>query len=341
MNNTVNQNVLSALNEFEIIQHYFKHAVPSSFIEWGIGDDCAVLTPTAGQKTLVSVDTLIEGRHFLSNTSAQWIAHKALAVNLSDLAACGAVPKAFLLSIGLPKHLAIDEWLAPFSQTLQQLAAKYGCILAGGDTTRSDILSIGITVIGESPAPILRSGAKPGDLVWVSGTLGDAALALAMQDKVYPILINKFTKTHIAHLDQRLHLPSPRIKLGIALRGLATSAIDLSDGLAGDITHILKSSDVDALINIDALPLSVELSIAKSAHIDILPFVLSGGDDYELLFTSSPHNRQAILDAAASVGMAVTVIGNINDCNGLLPTVHYCSNTKQTVAYTSKGYQHF
>ncbi len=330
-----------ALTEFEIIQHYFNNETHSSFVELGVGDDCAVFVPTIGKKTLVSVDMLIEGRHFLASASPEWIAHKALAVNLSDLAACGATPKAFLLSLGLPQQLATDEWLAPFAQTLQQLAAKYGCILAGGDTTRTDILTISITVIGESPAPIMRSGAQAGDIVWVSGTVGDAALALAMAQDQHLTFTDSLSDVQVAHLSQKLHTPSPRVKLGLALRGLATSAIDISDGIAGDIRHILKASDVDALIDVDALPLSLELRLAQVAGIDILPLALSGGDDYELLFTSSSHNRQAVLDAAANVGVHVTPIGNISTCEALLPTVRYCDDQGRVIDYKFKGYQHF
>jgi thiamine-monophosphate kinase len=332
----------AALTEFEMIQHYFKTEARSSFVEVGIGDDCAVFTPTDGKKLLVSVDMLVEGRHFLSTASPEWIAHKALAVNLSDLAACGATPKAFLLSLGLPQRLAHDEWIAPFAQTLQQLAAKYGCILAGGDTTRSETLTISITVMGESPAPIMRSTAQAGDLLWVSGTVGDAALALAIkQQRQYLKFANQLSDAQIARLDQKLHLPSPRVKLGLALRGLASSAIDVSDGIAGDIAHILKASDVDALIDVDALPISPELQLARLAGIDILPLALSGGDDYELLFSSSSQNRQAVLDAAASVGVNVTPIGNISRCETLLPKVRYCDDKGQMIDYTGKGYQHF
>jgi thiamine-monophosphate kinase len=318
----------TSLSEFEIIKRYF-----------GIGDDCAVLAPTAGQQLLVSTDMVTEGRHFTLDALPEWIAQKALAVNLSDLAACGATPRAFFLSIGLPKALANDEWLAPFAQSLHSLASKYGCTLAGGDTTRSEELTISITVLGESPTPLLRSGAQQDDMLWVSGTLGDAALGLAINNGAYESL--KLSEPQRAHIRQRLHTPSPRVKLGVALRGLASSCMDVSDGIAGDLHHILKASDVDATVDIDALPLSAELQLAKRSGINVLPLVLSGGDDYELLFTAPANQRQAVLDAAASVGVAVTAIGRMTECEGVVPALHFCNDAGQIIQYSGKGYQHF
>lgn len=330
---------MSTLTEFEIIKRYFDTPVSAPFVALGIGDDCAVIAPTAGKQLLVSTDMLVEGRHFTLDALPEWIAQKALAVNLSDLAACGAKPKAFFLSLGLPQALAHDDWLAPFAQALHSLASKYGCALAGGDTTRSDALTISITVLGESPAPLLRSGAQVGDVMWVSGTLGDAALGLALSQGQHADL--NINDAQAAHLLQRYHTPSPRVKLGLALRGLASSCMDVSDGLAGDVMHLLNASDVDATIDVDALPLSAELRVAQAAKIAVMPLVLSGGDDYELLFTSSAANRQAVLDAAASVGVTVTAIGNICDCAGVRPALHLCDDAGQPYAYTGKGYQHF
>jgi thiamine-monophosphate kinase len=330
---------MTPLSEFEIIKRYFDTPVNSTFVTQGIGDDCAVLAPTAGKQLLVSTDMLTEGRHFTLDALPEWIAQKALAVNLSDLAACGATPKAFFLSIGLPKPLATDEWLAPFAQSLHSLASKYGCVLAGGDTTRSEELVISITVLGESPAPLLRSGAKAGDLLWVSGTLGCAALALALTNAQYATL--KLSETQLAAVRQRLHTPSPRVKLGLALRGLASSCMDVSDGLAGDVLHLLNASDVDASIDVDAIPLSAALRVAQDAGVDVMPLALSGGDDYELLFTAPASHRQAVLDAAASVGVAVTAIGHVSECTGMLPELKFCTDKGEPWVYQGKGYQHF
>jgi thiamine-monophosphate kinase len=330
---------MTQLSEFEMIKRYFDTPVSTPFVALGIGDDCAVLTPTAGKQLLVSTDMLNEGRHFTLDALPEWIAQKALAVNLSDLAACGATPKAFFLSIGLPKELATDEWLAPFAQSLHSLANKYGCALAGGDTTRSEELTISITVLGESPAPLLRSGAKAGDMVWVSGTLGDAALGLALTKGEHHNL--NLSDSQLAHARQRLHTPSPRVKLGIALRGLATSCVDVSDGLAGDLLHLLKASDVDAVIDVDALPMSPALRVAQDAGIDVMAYALSGGDDYELLFTAPASARQAVIDAAASVGVAVTPIGSVAECATVLPALQFCDDKGEPWLYNGKGYEHF
>jgi thiamine-monophosphate kinase len=330
---------MTRLLEFEMIKRYFDTPVSSPFVALGIGDDCAVLSPTAGKQLLVSTDMLTEGRHFTLDALPEWIAQKALAVNLSDLAACGGTPKAFFLSLGLPKALATDEWLAPFAQSLHSLANKYGCALAGGDTTRSEELCISITVLGESPAPLLRSGAKSGDMVWVSGTLGDAALGLAITNSEHYELA--LSDSQLAHVRQRLHTPSPRVKLGIALRGLASSCVDVSDGLAGDLQHLIKASDVDANIDVDALPLSPALRVAQEAGVDVMAYALSGGDDYELLFTAPASARQAVIDAAASVGVAVTAIGSVSECAGVLPELSFCNDAGQPWLYEGKGYEHF
>jgi thiamine-monophosphate kinase len=330
---------MTRLSEFEIIKRYFDTPVSSPFVTKGIGDDCAVLTPTLGKQLLVSTDMLSEGRHFTLDALPEWIAQKSLAVNLSDIAACGGTPKAFFLSIGMPKALAVDEWLAPFAQSLHSLANKYGCALAGGDTTRSEELTISITVLGESPAPILRSGASAGDMVWVSGTLGCAALGLAITHGEYHDL--KLSESQLAHVRQRLHTPSPRVKLGIALRGLATSAMDVSDGLAGDIHHLLRGSDLDAMIDVDTLPLSPAMRVAQEAGINVMAYALSGGDDYELLFTAPASARQAVLDAAASVGVAVTAIGTMNECADILPALSFCNDAGQPWDYQGGGYEHF
>jgi thiamine-monophosphate kinase len=330
---------MTRLSEFEMIKRYFDTPVSTPFVALGIGDDCAILSPTAGKQLLVSTDMLNEGRHFTLDALPEWIAQKALAVNLSDLAACGATPRAFFLSIGLPKALATDEWLAPFAQSLHSLANKYGCALAGGDTTRSNELTISITVLGESPAPLLRSGAKAGDMVWVSGTLGDAALGLALTKGEHYNL--NLSDSQSAHARQRLHTPSPRVKLGIALRGLASSCVDVSDGLAGDLLHLINASDVDATVDVDAIPMSPALRVAQDAGIDVMAYALSGGDDYELLFTAPASARQSVLDAAASVGVAVTAIGSVSACDAVRPALKFCNDAGQPWLYNGKGYEHF
>ena len=330
---------MSALNEFDIIARYFKPNTAPNYVAVGVGDDCAVLHPTPGQQLCVSTDMLVEGRHFDYDIPPEWLAHKALAVNASDLAACGATPKAFFLSIGLPEDCAHDDWLAPFSQSLHSRAQKYGLVLAGGDTTRSDTLTVCITVIGESPAPLLRSGAKDGDLIWVSGNLGCAALGLALSQDRYNDL--NLTEQHLAYIEQRLYTPKPRLTLGTGLRGLASACIDVSDGLAGDVRHIMRASDVDMSINIDALPRSAAIEAAHAQGVDVMPLMLSGGDDYELLFTAPPKASAAIQAAAAAAGVVVTAIGSVSGPSGAMPTLTFKREDDSVYPYAARGFQHF
>ena len=269
----------------------------------------------------VSSDMLVQGRHFFADVDPCTLGHKALAVNLSDLAACGATPLAFTLALALPD--ASDAWLAPFSRGLLSLADAHGCELVGGDTTQGP-LNICITVFGEVPAAngksqaLLRSGAQAGDEVYVSGTLGDARLALeALRGSV------ALPAELLAQTRQRLEQPTPRVALGQALRGVATAAIDVSDGLLGDLRHILQASRVGACIDTS---IAIHL-IAACAHpawviglISLqkqLECVLAGGDDYELAFTAPVAAREAVRAAAHQAHTPVTRIGRIEAAPGL------------------------
>jgi thiamine-monophosphate kinase len=304
-----------AMGEFDLIARYFTR--PARRAVLGVGDDCALLQPAPGMQIAVSSDMLVEGRHFFADVSALSLGHKALAVNLSDLAACGATPMAFTLALALPD---VDEsWLQAFSRGLWALAETHGCELVGGDTTQGP-LNICITVLGQVPRgqALLRSGAQVGDDIYVSGTLGDARLALeALQGKL------SLPPALMAAARARLELPTPRVALGQALRGVASAAIDISDGLAGDLGHILKASGVGA-------QLETEIAISLIAASDYwavdaavfsdenrLKYVLSGGDDYELAFTAPVSARQAV-DAAARLSQtAVTRLGRIEKEPGL------------------------
>ncbi len=302
------------LGEFDLIDRFFGRAARAGRTEGGavalgIGDDCALLTPSAGHQWLVTADMLVEGRHFLSTVSPRRLGHKALAVNLSDLAACGATPRAFFLSLALPR---VDEaFLAGFAQGLFELADAQGIVLAGGDTTAGP-LNLNITAMGEVPAgqALLRSGARVDDDVWVSGTLGDARLALEVFRGTLSLSATQFEEVRL-----RMEMPEPRVALGKALRGLATSAVDVSDGLAGDIGHVLKRSNVGATLRLADLPRSTVLGAMPEALQRLC--LLTGGDDYELVFTAPPEARQRVLEAGRATGTPVYRIGRIDEAPGL------------------------
>lgn len=293
--------------EFELIATHFSRPVRRAAL--GVGDDCALLDVAPGQRLAVSSDMLVEGRHFLPTVAPRRLGHKALAVNLSDLAACGAEPIAFTLALALPR--ADDAFLAPFAEGLYALADAHAIELVGGDTTAGP-LTIAITVLGQVPpqAALLRSGAKPGDELWVSGRLGDARLALEVFRGTVSLAGDAFDGVRLA-----MECPEPRVALGLALRGVATAAIDLSDGLAGDLGHVLARSRVGAVVDVDALPRSAVLAaMPPTVQRECL---LAGGDDYELLFTAPPGRRDAVLAAAQAAATPVTRIGRIDDGPGL------------------------
>ena len=309
------------MGEFDLIERYFKAPAramrASDSVSLGIGDDCALLQPTAGMQLAISSDMLVEGRHFFADVDPYKLGHKALAVNLSDLAACGAKPLAFTLALSLPK--ADEVWLASFSRGLLALAAEHDCALIGGDTTQGP-LNICITVFGEvsKQQALLRSGAQVGDDIYVSGTLGDARLALeAMRDNV------TLPSEAFVAAKARLETPTPRVALGMALRGIASSAIDVSDGLLGDLGHILQQSHVGAVIDTSvAMHLIAVQAINTLTNPQFTPqkqlqYVLSGGDDYELAFTAPVAQRDAVHAASAKTATPVTRIGQIEAELGL------------------------
>ena len=309
------------MGEFDLIARYFKRPTQRAVI--GVGDDCALLAPTPGMHMAMSSDMLVEGRHFLSTVDPARLGHKALAVNLSDLAACGAEPTAFTLALSLPR---IDEaWLEGFSTGLLQLANDHDCELVGGDTTQGP-LNICITAFGEVPPgdALLRQNAQAGDDIYVSGTVGDARLALEVFRGTQFLDAKAFEAVRA-----RMEIPTPRIALGIALRAIANAAIDVSDGLLGDLGHILQRSQVGAQIDTtwlqqsntfgeDAQAAGISPTLAQLPWNKRIDFALAGGDDYELCFTAPVHQREMVHAAAWESNTPVTRIGRITEAQGLV-----------------------
>ncbi|MEO8154087.1 MAG: thiamine-phosphate kinase [Rhizobacter sp.] len=318
---------MEALGEFDLIHKYFTR--PAQRAVLGIGDDCALLQPAPGMQLAISSDMLVEGRHFLSTVSPQRLGHKALAVNLSDLAASGAQPLAFTLALAMPR--ADETLLAGFAQGLFALADEHGCELIGGDTTQGP-LNICITVFGEVPPgqALLRSGARAGDDLYVSGQVGDARLALECFRGTVALAGDAFE-----HVRTAMEQPHPRVALGIALRGVATSAIDVSDGLLGDLAHILNRSAVGASVEVDAVPHSTVLSAQPLAL--RRECTLAGGDDYELLFTAPPSQADAVKAAARRSGVAATRIGRIEASR----TLALIDSQGRSVPNTFGSFDHF
>ncbi len=316
------------MGEFDLIDRFFRRPVQRSPL--GIGDDCALLAPAPGMQLAVSTDMLVEGRHFLPTVDPQRLGHKCMAVNLSDLAACGATPLAFTLALSLPQ--ASVDWLDPFSRGLLELADAHGCELVGGDTTRGP-LTVGITIFGEVPAggALLRGGAQAGDDIYVSGTLGDARLALEVFRGSLSVPQAVFDMARA-----RMECPTPRVALGQALRGVATAAIDISDGLAGDLGHILRQSGVGATLQAAALTglLAAGDTVSERQR---LTLALGGGDDYELAFTAPPAAREAVAQAGTRASTRITRIGQVDARAGL----RVVDAQGRPVEASVRGFDHF
>jgi thiamine-monophosphate kinase len=315
------------MGEFDLIARHFSRPVRHAVL--GGGDDCALLAPRPGMQLAVSCDMLVEGRHFVSTVPPERLGHKALAVNLSDLAACGARPLAFTLALSMPR--ADEVFLTGFARGLYALADAHAAELVGGDTTAGP-LNVCITVLGEVPSgrALLRSGARVGDELWVSGTLGDARLALEALRGTVSLPGQDFDQAR-----QAMELPVPRVALGLALRGVAHSAIDVSDGLAGDLSHVLRASRVGATLNAEALPCSDLLRRQPQAL--RLSCLLHGGDDYELLFSAPAARAGAVREAAAQAGVAVTRIGVVDEQPGL----RVVDGGGRRLDVDARGFDHF
>ncbi len=320
------------VSEFRLIADHFTHAAPRTLL--GVGDDAALIKPSRGQVLAVATDMLVGGRHFFMDADPASVGHKALAVNLSDMAAMGAQPRWATLGIALPK--ADAPWVAAMSRGFMKLARRHGVDLIGGDTTRGP-LNICVQIIGEVPArqALRRDGARPGDDIWVSGTLGDAALAVAARaGKI------RLKSAERQLLQRRLDWPVPRTALGLALRGVAHSAIDVSDGLVADLGHICERSKVAAVIALERLPLSPMMRRCLE-HPAGLAAVLGGGDDYELCFTAAPGRRAAVERAAVKARTRVTRIGRVIRAPEGVCSVAVVDREGLPLATPLKGFDHF
>jgi thiamine-monophosphate kinase len=310
----------SPLGEFDLIQRFFKAGADAmrsndeKVIALGIGDDCALLKPTAGEEIAITSDMLVEGRHFFINANPELLGCKALAVNLSDLAAMGAKPIGFTLAIALPKVDTV--WLDAFAKGLFAIANQYSCPLIGGDTTAGP-LTISITAFGSIPSgqAIRRLGAKAGDDIWVSGTVGGARLTLAALRHEM-----KLSENDLKQIEQRMHNPTPRVDLGMKLRDIASAALDISDGLLGDLQHILKQSQVSAEVFLDQLPKSATLQ--KQSEDIQHQFAACGGDDYEICFTAPITKRNAIDEISKALNLPLTRIGSITERVAAIEKLH-------------------
>ena len=316
-------------SEFDIVRRYFTRPAPSAVI--GVGDDCALLRPRPGTMLAISTDMLLAGTHFFPDAEPHKLGHKALAVNLSDLAAMGADPRWALLAVALPD---VDEkWIARFADGFFRLADRFEVELIGGDTTRG-FLAMSVTVIGEVPPDLAlrRDAAIAGDDIWLSGPTGEAALALAH-------LKGQVRLDGSARDDclARLHTPEPRVELGGRLRGIARSAIDISDGLIADLGHVLEASGVGAELSWESLPRARAIAVCRDETLanDCL---LAGGDDYELLFTAPPFKRGEVEAVAKDLDLPLTRIGVVIPGE---PRVTVRDAKGKPVPVTRRGYDHF
>lgn len=320
------------MDEFDLIRKFFQREEaeqPAAGVIQGIGDDCAILDLPGQQHLAVSVDTLVEGVHFPAGADPELIAERALRTNLSDIAAAGATPLWFTLALTLPR---VDEdWLRGFSRGLFAAANTYGCALVGGDTT-SGPLTISIQIMGSVPAHLAhrRDGASVGDFVLVTHTLGEGAAALAwLQGRV------EFDEQYHQALTDRFYRPEPRLKEAALLRGIASAALDISDGLLADLGHICTASDLGALVDVGALPLSPALQSLDDSQL-VYQWALAGGDDYELCFTVPPSAMPDVALLIARGELQATVIGELVSAPGV-----FCELDGEPYQPERQGYQHF
>jgi len=322
------------LGEFELVRRFFTRGAahaPQSGVVLGIGDDAALLAMPPDTELVAAVDTIVAGRHFPQGTDARSIGHRALAVNLSDLAAMGATPAWATLALTLPD--ADERWLEGFSAGLLDLADSAGVILVGGDTTRGP-LTVSVQVLGHVPrgTALRRSGGRAGDLLAVTGTLGDAGAGLAFFTRPPAAAAGRAAAEMLI---RRFEYPSPRVQFGRAARGIATAAMDLSDGLVGDLPKLAVASGLAAHVDVDRLPLSEALRAAATPE-QAREWALAAGDDYELLLAVPPPRLAELNTAGAQLNLTLTVIGELRAGGGV-----FWSQNGREFAPTASGYDHF
>jgi thiamine-monophosphate kinase len=317
-----------SIDEFSLISNYFKELTGQQDVAVGIGDDAAIINSQKKHQIAVATDTLVASVHFPEDASAEQIATRALCVNLSDMAAMGALPKWFTLALTMPQALVSSDWLQGFSQGLAKISKQYDVSLIGGDTTAGP-LTISITVLGEIPMSqgLCRDGAKSGDIIYVSGTLGDGAAALQQLKKPDLVQNNR--------LLERFYQPQPQIKLGLGLVEYASACIDISDGLVADLNHLSQASALTASINSESLPIHTDIKQAYPEQSK--QWALTGGDDYQLCFTVPLDKQKAFEHWAKSNYFVVTAIGNME----VLDHNHSLKIDNQVISITSGGYAHF
>jgi thiamine-monophosphate kinase len=336
---------LSSAGEFALIARFFQPLAAESPAALGLEDDAAVIDPPAGRQLVVTTDTIVEGVHFFGDDPPDSLGVKLLAVNLSDLAAMGAVPASYVLSVALPSAWPlprIEQWLDSFTRGLGQSQQAYGVGLVGGDTVATPgPLTLTATLLGwvEPGGAMRRGGAKVDDLVFVSGTIGDAALGLMLR-RGEPLPVDAAAR---AALIDRYQRPRPRLELGRAIAGLAHAAADISDGLIADLGHVAAASRVAAVIDAGLVPLSAAAAAVLDARPELLPVLLSGGDDYELVFTAPVALRPQIERAAAGAAAPVTCIGRISavEPGGPGPRAEVHWHGQPLPLHTAAGYNHF
>ena len=317
------------MNEFEIIRRYFESKDLPVSVKLGVGDDGAIIHNDPGKNLVVATDTLVSGIHFPADSSPCDIGYRSVIVNVSDIAAMGGKPEWMTLALSLSE--TNPEWLKGFSKGLFLAADEYSLHLIGGDLTKAEQNIITIQMIGEvdTDAQLLRSNAQPGELLFVSGTLGDAAAGLEQFEK--KAALNQYNQ----YLIERFFRPTARVDIGQAIMDYASSSIDISDGLIGDLKKIMSASDVGAILHIEDIPLSKEmLKIYEPKKSQT--FALSGGDDYELLFTAPAENLSKIMDISKEIDQKITHIGNITENKNL-----ECRKEGVIYEYQDEGYLHF